>query len=172
MYSYLHFCFKVNFLFTYIHYDIFIIAIIGMIISTWLSINNKQSESEVKVKWKWKWSEWVFGPLNLFIFGYVKGGVLGNNNIGIKKCTTFLWVLNFRANYCSMRHRWLPFHWHTWFQWRLINCYAVHFVTWGIPLPVGSSGSNHCILSNTYICEWGFLLKAASSVEYGVRSCM
>ena len=40
-------------------------------------------------------SEWVFGPLNLFIFGYVKGGVLGNNNIGIKKCTTtFLWVLN------------------------------------------------------------------------------
>ena len=25
----------------------------------------------------------------------VKGGVLGNNNIGIKKCTTtFLWVLN------------------------------------------------------------------------------
>ena len=37
----------------------------------------------------------VFGPLNLFIFGYVKGGVLGNNNIGGKKCTTtFLWVLN------------------------------------------------------------------------------
>ena len=25
----------------------------------------------------------------------LKGGVLGNNNIGIKKCTTtFLWVLN------------------------------------------------------------------------------
>ena len=47
-------------------------------------------------KWKWKWSESIFGPLNLFIFGYVKGGVLGNNNIGIKKCTTnFLWVLNF-----------------------------------------------------------------------------
>ena len=50
-----------------------------------------------------KWSEWVsewvkwcfFGPLNLFIFRYVKEGVLGNNNIGIKKCTTtFLWVLN------------------------------------------------------------------------------
>ena len=40
-------------------------------------------------------SESIFGPLNLFIFGYVKGGVLGNNNIGIKKCTTtFLWVLN------------------------------------------------------------------------------
>ena len=38
----------------------------------------------------------IFGPLNLFIFGYVKGGVVGNNNIGIKKCTTtFLWVLNF-----------------------------------------------------------------------------
>ena len=59
----------------------------------------------VKVKWKvksekvkkWKkWSESIFGPLNLFIFGYVKGEVLGNNNIGIKKCTTtFLWVLNF-----------------------------------------------------------------------------
>ena len=30
-----------------------------------------------------------------FFFRYVKGGVLGNNNIGIKKCTTtFLWVLN------------------------------------------------------------------------------
>ena len=40
-------------------------------------------------------SESIFGPLNLFIFGYVKGGVLGNNNIGGKKCTTtFLWVLN------------------------------------------------------------------------------
>jgi len=46
-------------------------------------------------KWKWK-SESIFSPLNLFIFGYVKGGVLGINNIGIKKCTTtFLWVLNF-----------------------------------------------------------------------------
>jgi len=45
------------------------------------------------VKWSEKWS--VFGPLNSFIFGYVKEGVLGNNNIGIKKCTTtFLWVLN------------------------------------------------------------------------------
>ena len=51
---------------------------------------------EVKVKWVSEWSEWCFfGPLNSFIFGYVKGGVLGNNNIGIKKCTTtFLWVLN------------------------------------------------------------------------------
>ena len=49
---------------------------------------------KVKVK-KWSESESIFGPLNLFIFGYVKGGVLGNNNIGIKKCTTtFLWVLN------------------------------------------------------------------------------
>ena len=39
----------------------------------------------------------IFGPLNLFIFGYVKGKVLGDNNIGIKKCrTNFLWVLNFR----------------------------------------------------------------------------
>ena len=43
-----------------------------------------------------KVSESIFGPLNLFIFGYVKEGVLSNNNIGIKKCTTtFLWVLNF-----------------------------------------------------------------------------
>ena len=41
-----------------------------------------------------KWS--TFGTLNFFIFAYVKGGVRGNNNIGIKKCTTnFLWVLNF-----------------------------------------------------------------------------
>ena len=40
-------------------------------------------------------NEAVFGPLNVFIFGYVKEGVLGNNNIGGKKCTTtFLWVLN------------------------------------------------------------------------------
>ena len=34
----------------------------------------------------------------LFFFNlrYIKGGVRGNNNIGIKKCTTiFLWVLNF-----------------------------------------------------------------------------
>ena len=32
------------------------------------------------------------GPLNFFIFRYVKGGVLGNNNISIKNCrTTFLW---------------------------------------------------------------------------------
>ena len=48
--------------------------------------------SEVKkVKWKW----WVFGPLNLFNLRYIKEGVRGNNNIGIKKCTTiFLWVLN------------------------------------------------------------------------------
>ena len=54
----------------------------------------KWSESEVKVKWKK--SESIFGPLNLFIFGYVKEGVLGNNNIGIKMCTAnFLWVLNF-----------------------------------------------------------------------------
>ena len=48
--------------------------------------------------WKWvsevkKWS--TFGPLNFFIFRYIKDGVLGNNNISIKKCTTtFLWVLN------------------------------------------------------------------------------
>ena len=38
----------------------------------------------------------IFGPLNLFNFRYIKGGVRGNNNIGIKKCTTiFLRVLNF-----------------------------------------------------------------------------
>ena len=31
-----------------------------------------------------------------FNFRYSKGGVRGNNNIGIKMCTTnFLWVLNF-----------------------------------------------------------------------------
>ena len=36
----------------------------------------------------------VFFGLNFF-FGYGKEGVLGNNNISIKKCrTTFLWVLN------------------------------------------------------------------------------
>merc|ERR1711954_302383 len=46
-------------------------------------------ESEVK-------SEVIFGPLIFFVFRYVEGGILGNNNIGIKKCTTtFLWVLNF-----------------------------------------------------------------------------
>ena len=37
----------------------------------------------------------VFGPLIFFNLRYIKGGVRGNNNIGIKKCTTiFLWVLN------------------------------------------------------------------------------
>ena len=37
----------------------------------------------------------MFGPFNSFKFGYDKGGVLSNNNIGGKKCTTtFLWVLN------------------------------------------------------------------------------
>ena len=61
--------------------------------------------SKLIVKWKlkWKWSEWVsevkwclFWSLNFFIFRYVEGGVLGNNYISIKKCTTtFLWVLNF-----------------------------------------------------------------------------
>ena len=54
--------------------------------------------------WSEKWvSEWVsevkwclFWSLNFFIFRYVEGGVLGNNYISIKKCTTtFLWVLNF-----------------------------------------------------------------------------
>ena len=40
--------------------------------------------------------ESIFGPLIFFNLRYIKGGVLGNNNIGIKKCTTnFLWVLNF-----------------------------------------------------------------------------
>ena len=40
-------------------------------------------------------SESIFGPLNFFNLRYIKGGIGGNNNIGIKKCTTiFLWVLN------------------------------------------------------------------------------
>ena len=53
---------------------------------------------DCEVKWKWKkWkSESIFGPLIFFNLRYIKGGVRGNNNIGIKKCTTiFLWVLNF-----------------------------------------------------------------------------
>ena len=51
--------------------------------------------SEV-MKWSEVMSEWsTFGPLIFFILRYVEGGVRGNNNIGIKKCTTiFLWVLN------------------------------------------------------------------------------
>ena len=56
------------------------------------------SESEVSEWVKWivsEWSEWkwsVFGPLIFFNLRYIKGGVRGNNNIGIKKCTTiFLW---------------------------------------------------------------------------------
>merc|ERR1712115_114875 len=41
-------------------------------------------------------SESVFGPLIFFNLRYIKGEVRGNNNIGIKKCTTnILWVLNF-----------------------------------------------------------------------------
>ena len=48
-------------------------------------------KKKVKVK-----SESIFGPLIFFVFGYVEEGVLGNNNISIKKCrTTLLWVLNF-----------------------------------------------------------------------------
>ena len=48
------------------------------------------------MKWSESESEWVFGPLFFFNFRYIKVGVWGNNNIGIKKCTTiFLWVLNF-----------------------------------------------------------------------------
>ena len=48
------------------------------------------------VKVKVKKSESTFGPLNLFNLRYIKERVRGNNNIGIKKCTTnFLWVLNF-----------------------------------------------------------------------------
>ena len=55
--------------------------------------NKKRAKRVLVKKWSEKW--WVFGPLNLFIFGYVKGGVVGNNNIRGKKCTTtFLWVLN------------------------------------------------------------------------------
>ena len=56
-------------------------------------LNRKASEAsacEVKK------SESIFGPLIFFNLRYIKGGVRGNNNIGIKKCTTnFLWVLNF-----------------------------------------------------------------------------
>ena len=54
------------------------------------------TSSSLIVKWKSEKSESIFGPLNLFNLRYIKGGVRGNNNIGIKKCTTiFLWVLNF-----------------------------------------------------------------------------
>ena len=43
-----------------------------------------------------KKSESIFGPLIFFNLRYIKGGVLGKNNIGVKKCRTiFLWVLNF-----------------------------------------------------------------------------
>merc|ERR1711923_345068 len=36
--------------------------------------------------------ESIFGPLNFFNLTYIKGGVRGNINIGIKKCTTiFIW---------------------------------------------------------------------------------
>ena len=49
-----------------------------------------------EVKWSESESESIFGPLIFFNLRYIKGGVRGNNNIGIKKCTTnFLWVLNF-----------------------------------------------------------------------------
>ena len=56
--------------------------------SFWWKLIEKKSE-------KWSESESIFGPLIFFIFRYIEEGVLGNNNIGIKKCTTFLWVLNF-----------------------------------------------------------------------------
>ena len=45
---------------------------------------------------KVKVSESIFGPSFFFNFKYIKGGVLGKDNIGIKKCRTILlWVLNF-----------------------------------------------------------------------------
>ena len=54
----------------------------------------KVKKSEVKSEVKCSVSNF-FWSFNFFILRYVKGGVLGNNNIGIKKCTTtFLWVLN------------------------------------------------------------------------------
>ena len=50
-------------------------------------------KSEVKTEVKVRKSESIFGPLIFFNLRYIKGGVGGNNNIGIKKCTTnFLWV--------------------------------------------------------------------------------
>merc|ERR1712208_150718 len=50
----------------------------------------------VLVKVKSEKSESIFGPLIFFNLRYIKGGVRGKNNIGIKKCTTnFLWVLTF-----------------------------------------------------------------------------
>ena len=45
-------------------------------------VKSESEKSEKKVK-KWK-SEAVFGPLNLFNLRYIKRGVKGNNNIGIK----------------------------------------------------------------------------------------
>ena len=51
-------------------------------------MDESESESESEVKK----SESIFGPLIFFNLRYIKGGVRGNNNIGIKKCTTiFLW---------------------------------------------------------------------------------
>ena len=57
----------------------------------------KSERSECLWSEKSEVSEWcLFWSLNFFIFRYVEGGVLGNNYISIKKCTTtFLWVLNF-----------------------------------------------------------------------------
>ena len=60
--------------------------------TSWTEKRAKRVLVKVKSEVK-KW--WVFGPLNLFNLRYIKEGVRGNNNIGIKKCTTiFLWVLN------------------------------------------------------------------------------
>ena len=45
---------------------------------------------------KVKKSEVIFGSLIFLNFRYVKRGILGDNNIGIKKCRKiFLWVQNF-----------------------------------------------------------------------------
>ena len=65
------------------------------------SLHNKESfegyrpPTPMVVKVKSEKVKSIFGPLNLFNLRYIKEGVGGNNNIGIKKCTTiFLWVLN------------------------------------------------------------------------------
>ena len=56
-----------------------------------LIVKWKKVKSESESEWKL-----FFWSLNFFVLKYVKGGVLGYNNIGIKKCrTTLLLVLNF-----------------------------------------------------------------------------
>ena len=61
----------------------------------------KSERSECLWKWKWSESESIFGPLNLFIFGYVKGGPWVTTTLGEKVHNNFLMGVKFGTSWGS-----------------------------------------------------------------------